>query len=101
MGFLPRGRHRELVPKASAVVANSHDEDEMCNCSKTLLHPGDVVELRARDVDRIFDLKKGQDKMRVHWLRGQLIVFDLEKAGHRHDQLFTSYCASWKSIAMS
>mmetsp|Transcript_20583 Transcript_20583/g.43226 ORF Transcript_20583/g.43226 Transcript_20583/m.43226 type:complete len:470 (+) Transcript_20583:234-1643(+) len=71
-GFLPGGRHRAVVPKGKWVggIANndddcSHsyyaDDDDSTNehGSRVLLRPGNVMELRVCDVDRIFALRSG------------------------------------------
>jgi pseudouridine synthase len=52
-GFIPGGRHRDVVVDGKLISRS----DYFCqDTAKALLHAGNVVELRDRDVDRIFRL---------------------------------------------
>jgi len=71
-GFLPGGRHRTMVPAGKLAVRSScggdrvgSDDDCRANAdiirgddsTMALLQPGNVMELRWSDVDRIFALR--------------------------------------------
>ena len=71
-GFLPGGRHQTMVPAGKLAVCSScggnrFDSNEDCRAiadvrsgddsTMALLQPGNVMELRWSDVDRIFALR--------------------------------------------
>lgn len=53
-GFIPGGRHRDVVLNGKLITRSDHKD-------MSLLHSGHVVELRDCDVDRIFALRTQQE----------------------------------------
>eukprot|EP00986_Skeletonema_menzelii_P001188 scaffold312_cov145-Skeletonema_menzelii.AAC.4 len=61
-GFIPGGRHRDVVLNGELIPRSDHNDNNMMT---TLMHSGQVVELRDCDVDRIFALR--DSKTRINW----------------------------------